>query len=251
MIVMEPLEVTSSSEAFGDVPLALPNKTPDRWRFDFFATSKSASLNLMDPFDVLASNWVGLLSDRFTEIAPLLVSNLHFPSNTQSNNRTVPLLELAWTFPAEFSIVIFPLLVVSCKEPAASLTSIFPLEVLMVTEPRLWLVKTLPFEVVRCNGQLAGTFNSRLTESDQLESWFRFLHSMLMALAVVSISGTRDSNAVSASSWVLPYALAWATKVISNSSEGVTLILPLNVCTFTSTCELIGMTFSKSRVAEN
>ena len=134
---MDPLEVTSSSEALGEVPLALPNKTPDRWLFDFFATSISASLNLMAPFEVLASNWIGILSDRFTEIAPLLVCNLDFPSNTQSISRTVPLLELACIFPAEFSIVILPLLVVSRKDPAASLTSIFPLEVLMITGPRL------------------------------------------------------------------------------------------------------------------
>ena len=82
-MVTEPLEVSRSRWASGAFPLALPKRTPEIWLFEFFVRSTSAALNLIEPFEVLASSPMGFRSDRLTEMAPLLVSNLHFPSSAQ------------------------------------------------------------------------------------------------------------------------------------------------------------------------
>lgn len=168
MIVIEPFDVSRSSDTFGADPVVLPNKTPDTRLLVFSVKSRSLSLNLMKPFDVLASNRIGIRSDKFNLIAPLLVSNLHFPSSVQPISWMLPLLESACILPVEFSMMILPLLVESRRDPVAPLTSIFPFDVLMVTGPWLWLVETLPLEVSNFKGQLAGTFSSRLTESENM-----------------------------------------------------------------------------------
>jgi len=110
---MEPFDVVRSSDAFGAESFAFPNNTPAICDFELLVRSISASLNLIVPFEVLASNRTGVRSERLTEIAPLLVSNLHFPSREHLINWITPLLELACMFPAEFSTTIFPLLVES------------------------------------------------------------------------------------------------------------------------------------------
>ena len=50
---------------------------------DFGAAVSISDEMVTEPFEVLASSPMGFRSDRLTEMAPLLVSNLHFPSSAQ------------------------------------------------------------------------------------------------------------------------------------------------------------------------
>ena len=94
-MVIAPFDVSSSSEGILFLSPALPKSQPDMCDFEFLVSSISDSLNLIAPLDVRASIWTGLRSIKLTEIAPLLVSNLHFPSREQLVNCSAPLLVLA------------------------------------------------------------------------------------------------------------------------------------------------------------
>jgi hypothetical protein len=67
-IVIEPFEVSSSNEAVVSEPLAFPKRTPAMWDLEDFVKSTSASLNLIEPLEVLASNFNGVRLDKLTLI---------------------------------------------------------------------------------------------------------------------------------------------------------------------------------------